>query len=324
MTYIGVIRLFYWLNLKKKLILTYHNIIPDDLFDHTYHLGVSHSESIFKKQIQLICTRFISNHKGKKMVRCLITFDDGYKNQLEIAARTLSSYHLKGLFFISFQSLTSGRTLIIDKVMMWMSYVPAGEYKIMDNFITIHNSNRHVIASKLYDQLIENYKLWDEIEEELNSAFSFDNLTINPNLIRLRFEPLTSDDLETLVKDGHLVGSHSWSHRPLGRLPLAVQKEDFSKCMSFVNKYCNSLLYSYPFGGVQEVSPLTAKLCAEYGFSAAYMNIPESPEWFDVNTNYTLPRLSLPNESNRYLIDGKLSGFELFCKRIIRTLVRNR
>ncbi|HLB43371.1 MAG TPA: polysaccharide deacetylase family protein [Gammaproteobacteria bacterium] len=317
MTCLGVIKLFYWLNRKKRLILTYHNIIPDDLFDHTYHLGVSHSESIFKNQIKLISRRFSYNLKEKKMFRCVITFDDGYKNQMEIAARILNSYDLKGLFFISFQSLISGRALIIDRVMMWISYVPVGEYNIIGNLTKINDENRSLIASTLYDHLIKNYKLWDEIEENLNNSFEFNRLTIDPHLARLRFKPLTADDLKKLVYEGHLIGAHSWSHRPLSRLPIEIQKEDFLKCRLLVKKHCNSLLYSYPFGGIQEVSPITTKLCEECGFSAAYMNIPEAPLWLDVNADYILPRLSLPNESNKYLINGKLSGFEFFCKKII-------
>ena len=45
MTHLGVIRFFYWLNRRKNVVLTYHNVIPDALFDHSPHLGVSHSET---------------------------------------------------------------------------------------------------------------------------------------------------------------------------------------------------------------------------------------------------------------------------------------
>ncbi len=311
MNYLGVIQLFFWLNRKKRLVLTYHNIIPDNLFDESYHLGVSHCESVFKKQIQLIAKRF----NKKKFNRCLITFDDGYKNQSEIASKTLNHYDLTGLFFISFQLLTTGCALTIDRIMMWLSYVPVGEYKIMGHLITLDDHNRSLIGSEIYEQLMANYKLWDEIENELDRAFSFNHLSMNPQLSRLRFEPLTVVDLKTLINAGHSIGTHSWNHRPLSQLPIEVQKEDFLKCSTLVKKYCNSLLYSYPFGSTQEVSPLTAQLCEEYGFHSAYMNVPESPKWLNVKANFIFPRLNLPNESNRYLINAKLSGFEMFCKK---------
>lgn len=323
MTYLGVIQLFYWINRQKKLVLTYHNIIPDELFDYSPHLGVSHRESIFEKQIQLLRRRFVFVHEEKNMRRCLITFDDGYKNQLEIAARILTRYDLKGVFFISFQSVITGYALTIDKIMMWISYVPASEYKVLNNLIEVNDTNRNIVASMIYKQLIENYKLWNVIEEELNNAFSFENLSIDTELARLRFTPLELNDLEILAEDGHLVGAHSWSHRPLGSLPLEMQEEDFLACKSYSSKYCNSSIFSYPFGGIREVSPLTTQLCEKFGFSTAYMNISTSPAWVDVNTNYTLPRISLPNEKNKYLLDAKLSGLESFCKKIIKRKIND-
>lgn len=322
MTCVGIIRLFYWVNRKKKIVLTYHNVIPDKLFDYSYHLGVSHNESVFEKQVQLIRRRFLSYDQGKQVGRCLITFDDGYKNQLEIAVRILNRHGLQGIFFISFQSVTAGRTLIIDKVMMWISYVPVGNYVLLGSSIAINDANRHLVATKIYNQLIENFELWNTIEEELNRVFSFNMLPINSNHAKLRFEPLTLDDLETLVKEGHLVASHGFCHYPLATLPPKMQQEDFSMCALLAKKHCNSMVYSYPFGTIQEVSPFTTRLCAEYGFSAAYMNIPESPEWAEVDNKYVLPRLTLPNEKNRYLLDAKLSGFELFCKKLLNTLHR--
>lgn len=301
----GIIRFFYWINRNKKIVLTYHNVIPDRLFDDSCHLGVSHRELIFEEQVKLI---------RRRNINCLVTFDDGYKNQLEVVSKILSRYGMQGFFFVSFQSVITGRALVIDKVMMWVSYVPAGCYVLLDEETIIDEVNRSSVASKLYGCLIKDPKLWNSIEQVLDQAFLFNSLVINPNLMRLRFEPFNLEDLEVLRKSGHIVGSHGWSHFPLGTLTPELQKEDFLICASFARQYCNSMLFSYPFGGTEEVLPLTAKLCEEHGFSAAYMNMPKSPTWPDVNKNYILPRMSLPNESNSYILDAKLSGFELFCK----------
>lgn len=313
MTYFGIIHLFYWFNKNKKLVITYHNIIPDELFDQSCHLGMSHSQSVFDVQMRLVHHRFFKKNNYNIP---LITFDDGYKNQIEIAARILNRYQIQGIFFVSFQSITTGKTLLIDKVMMWISYVPEGHYIILGMKLEIKDKNRTLIASVLYDHLLENFEFWQVIENELDHTFPFESLHINAELKRLRFSPFTTEDLKYLAKDGHLVATHSWSHYPLATLTIDAQREDFSKCISFTEKYCNSLLYSYPFGTSLEVSPLTAKLCVEYGFSAAYMNMSTPPSWSDVDVNYVLPRLNLPNETNQYLLDAKLSGFEFFCRKI--------
>lgn len=310
----GIFQLFYWLNRHKKIVLTYHNVIPDDLFDDTPQLGVSHSERIFENHIRLIKRRFNS----KINERVLITFDDGYKNQCEIAAKILQKNQLVGTYFISFKLLVDGSPLIIDQVMQWISYVPIGSYRILDNLYDITDDNRHYVGSLLYEKLLKNYLLWDVIENTLNNAYCFDALKINPELKRLRFEPMTSEDIVVLKAAGHRVAAHSWDHRPLATLPLEQQRKDFSLSKKYADQYCNSSWYSYPYGGKDEVSAETTSLCAEYGFTAGYMNTPDFPSFKNTEKKYQCTRMSLPNSCDSYALDAKLSGFEYFCKNTIK------
>ena len=318
MSKIGVIRMFYWLNRHKSIVLTYHNIIPDHLFDDSVHLGVSHSVSVFESHLSLVKRRFLNNKIKSKV--CL-TFDDGYKNQYALASKILEKYGLQGVFFISFKPIIDRLPLIIDKIMMWVSYVPFGDYTIFNHLFLIHKENRHQIASQLYQKLLDNYSLWDTIEAELNKAYSFDRLTINTELKKLRFDPLDSSDLLELIKNGHHVAAHSWDHRPLATLPKVQQEKDFALCKKYAEKYCNSNWYSYPFGGKEEVSEETIRLCKEHGFSVAYMNNEILMKYPKADAQYQLPRTTLPNHNNYYLLDAKLSGFEFFCKACIKNLL---
>src|ERR1043166_647164 len=136
---LGVPRLFYWLNRRRCIVLTYHNVLPDTLFDDTVHLGVSHRASTFDAQLALVVRRL-----GTTRDRCVVTFDDGYQNQLEIAEPVLARHGLRGIFFIAFQSMTSGRALAIDQAMMWVSYVPAGEYSAIGLRVVVEPASRAV------------------------------------------------------------------------------------------------------------------------------------------------------------------------------------
>ncbi len=312
-SYVGLFRLFYYINRRQKIILTYHNIIPDDLFDDSVHLGVSHRESVFENHIKLINRRFSKD-------KICITFDDGYKNQFEIAPKILENYGLRGVFFITFKLIVDKITLTIDKIMLWLSYVPVGNYQISDMQFNINADNRFEIASILYETLLFSYPLWDTIENQLNNNFAFDELKVNPHLKKLRFDPMQESDLLELMDRGHTVAAHSWDHKPLATLPIETQRQDFIKCTMYAAKYCNSRSYSYPYGGKEEVSPLTIRLCKEYGFIAAYTNNP-SLICQSEDVNFQLPRISLPNHNNYYVLDAKLSGFELFCKAIVKTVI---
>src|SRR5262249_47444911 len=78
----GITELFYTFNRRRRLILTYHNIIPDEFFDNALHLGVSHRLSEFQQQLDLIAARFkiTTDFFSDNDRSCVITFDDGYQN----------------------------------------------------------------------------------------------------------------------------------------------------------------------------------------------------------------------------------------------------
>jgi peptidoglycan/xylan/chitin deacetylase (PgdA/CDA1 family) len=294
-------------------VLTYHNVIPDDLFDASLHLGVSHSESAFKKHMSILKKRLAPEN-------VLITFDDGYVNQYEVASRILDKHNLKGVFFISFKLLIERQPLTIDKVLQWVSYVPEGQYTIFNSLYTLSEESRHPVFLLFYEKLLNDCVLWETIEEQLNVAYAFNKLRIDPALKRLRFEPLTLKNLSALKLAGHTVAAHSWAHLPLATLPIETQREDFSLSKVFAKKHCNSNLYSYPYGGKREVSSETISLCKEYGFSAAYLNINDSINDLEEDANYQLPRIDLLN-NNAYYIEAKLSGFYFFCKLLLGNLL---
>lgn len=314
MANIGLFYLFYYLNRHKKIVLTYHNIIPDHLFDNSTHLGMSHIESIFENQIRLIKQKVNYEH-------VMITFDDGYKNQYQIASKILEKHGLRGTFFVTFQLIENQTPLTIDTVMQWISYVPAGSYKVIGTQFNITTENRHQIASIIYEKLLSNYTLWDDIEKELDQAFSFNQLKMNSELKRLRFDAMQKSDLLSLISKGHTVAAHSWDHRPLATLPIEIQKQDFLLCKTYAEQYCNSRLYSYPYGTKKEISRDTIRLCKKYNFVSAYTNLPWLA-WKNEEVDYQLPRISLPNYNNSYLLDAKLSGFEFFCKMLIEYLLK--
>ena len=50
--YAGINQFFYFLTRDRQRVITFHNIIPQRLFDHSIHLGVSCSDETFEFQIK--------------------------------------------------------------------------------------------------------------------------------------------------------------------------------------------------------------------------------------------------------------------------------
>src|SRR5439155_18588951 len=110
--------------------LTYHNVIPDEEFDGILHLGQSHRASVFERHLSIIKSRKALGGEVPGVGGCVITFDDGYRNNHAVARGILGRYGIKACFFVPLQPLREGSTLIIDQVALWFSYVPTGEYEV--------------------------------------------------------------------------------------------------------------------------------------------------------------------------------------------------
>ena len=96
----------------RGAILMYHRILPDDKMNEDLDLGMAVSCSDFEKQIKTLKSKyslvsiddFIKNlENNKKIFMVNITFDDGYKDNIEIAFPILDEYNIPMHIFITSQ-----------------------------------------------------------------------------------------------------------------------------------------------------------------------------------------------------------------------------
>lgn len=316
--WIGVTRLFYGINRRRPRIITYHNVIPDHLYDDALHLGVSHRLSEFQAQLDLLVARFAvtTDILAAKPGACVVTFDDGYCNNI-LAAECLEQRGVRGVFLVPAEPVVSGRTLVIDEVLRWFSYVPPGEYKIADFVANIQDGTRQESYAAFYRWCLRNIALWHMLPNLVDAAYPFNRLrTLSENYERLRFHPMRHAELARLREAGHRVGCHSYTHRPLAALADDEIRADFEACNAHKEFY-NLNVFSYPFGGVDEVDERTIKICRDFGYEGALVNTSDSRA---VNV-MSLPRMSLPHSINRHVLDAKLSGLESFIKKLVQRQV---
>jgi peptidoglycan/xylan/chitin deacetylase (PgdA/CDA1 family) len=171
--------------------------------------------------------------------------------------------------------------------------------------------------AEIYADLLRYPDRWRLIRAELDKGAKFSDLHVDDELDDLRFTPLDITDLVAMREAGHQIGCHSWEHLPLGSLqPLALAR-DFQLCESKVGSYANTRLYSYPFGtDSREVSNDVAMECFKVGFEWAFLNT-RAIAGLNCKPKYAVPRTSLPNTVDRYILEAKLSGFEAMLKHIL-------
>ena len=300
--YTGIIQLFYLVN-RSQRVITYHNIIPDFLFDHSLHLGFSHSENELKKHLQIINKRFnVSTQPGSSNT-VMLTFDDGYCNNYCVAANVLDSFKNPAIFFVPISNVNSTKPLWIDKVMLWFSYVPQGIYTVFDLKLHItDNISRYESYESVYKAIIQDYSLKERVIDILREQYSFEKIHIEPELYKLRFTGLSNQQIDQLKETGHLIGSHGVNHDILSMLDISELKGNLET--TFHSLLYNTTFISYPFGGEEEISSQVIEAFKLAGYTHAYTNI-----MTDNKNPFLLSRFSLPNSTNRIEIEATLSGF---------------
>ena len=224
--YTGIDRLFYWLNRRAKRIITFHNVLPDELFLRTTANGVSSRLSDFRFIIRELKRRWRFSVDLFDAKTVTITFDAGYRNQYEVAAKVLDEEGgIPAIVFIA-GDVRSGEALVIDRVLHWVSHVPQ---EVRENL-------GYATAGELWGK-----RLWREFSadgatkaqalfERLNALYPYAKVldSLDAEYRRLRLSGITENETDDLRRRGWLVGWHTKSHYPLSRLASAEKRAEIA------------------------------------------------------------------------------------------------
>lgn len=305
----GILNLLIYFS-KRPIVITYHNVIEDRLYDKTVHLTLTHKASVFDRQISIIKKTF-SIANSLEPGKVLITFDDGYRNNLSIALPIMQKHGVKGTFFIPASYFDNAGILWIDRILMWLAHAPPGEFEVLGQCISTRTrTNRDDALESLLQSLVKNYENKDMLLDALEKAYGFASLEIDGELQAQRFEVLNDEEILVLNDAGCRTACHSYKHDILSLLTESQLNADFQQCHEHRARY-NSDWYGYPFGRPEEVDARVVEKCREFGFSKAFLNRDTKSD-----DPFQFPRINMPETSDKILIYAKLSGFERLLKSV--------
>jgi peptidoglycan/xylan/chitin deacetylase (PgdA/CDA1 family) len=142
-------------------------------------------------------------------------------------------------------------------------------------------SNYH-IAKKVLKRLdihalffvVTKYALFDNT----NAAriFAAENIMLTSNLseVPANFENMTIDNLKDLVKDGHCIGSHTFSHARLSNLSKSQINKEINKGAKILEGLMGMPIkhFAYPFGDIESINA-EASIVASQRFKYVYTGI---------------------------------------------------
>jgi len=277
-------------------MLRYHSIQDDQRrFEHTIP-GIMHSIKGFRTQMEYLSRnltpislddmpQMLTGEKRIPRRACVVTFDDGYRDNLEVAAGILEKYGICGVFYV-----TTGP---IDGKPPW--------------FCRLRQAMRH----HSYHEFLEHSRAMaksnhQEREMRLQSIGAGDQPVGDLDLM------MNWEQVCQLQHRGHIVGSHSLTHPNLAQVDPAEAEREISNSRTKLEKETGMVIkhFSYPHPILKPChNNLTAEMCRKAGYETA--TITSSGTVSAGDNPLTLRRLAVPQEFDefRWTVEKTLTGF---------------
>lgn len=319
----GITALFYFLNSKRKRIVTFHHVIPDNLYFSGVVNGVSCRESDFKRILEQLGRRYRFSLDLMDTDSVTLTFDDGYRSQYEIVARCLmESGNIPAYLFVSgalvpVSEMRQG-PLVIDLLTLWISCVPEGVYNFEFNgkryrMDIVAESRLRIWCDVLWPLYCADATRRGATLLEALAGQCYEIRKIVGRLpeayYALRFTGMTAEELHLLKSRGWAIGCHGYHHFPMGSLSEKEVRAEVADGMTALRDWRTTTVYSYPYGGMDTIGNDAPAVVRAFGAECAMSNILNPGLSGDP---YRMPRMAL--SADRYVFHFELSGLKYFLK----------
>jgi peptidoglycan/xylan/chitin deacetylase (PgdA/CDA1 family) len=219
----------------------------------------------------------------------LITFDDGYRDNYDVAFPILREIGAPAVFFIAAGYIDKRRLTWWDRI----AYIVKNTERdvlVLDYPVPVSMDIREIGRSRATHRLLRIYKQTPEIDQdrffarlEALAAVSVDSEVLGRNLF------MTWDHVREMKRGGMEIGGHTYNHPVLSRISEASQREELSRSKERLEAETGGRIriMSYPVGGLDAFDDRTKRLARETGYSAAFsyyggFNRPDHADLFDL------------------------------------------
>jgi peptidoglycan/xylan/chitin deacetylase (PgdA/CDA1 family) len=302
----------------RACVLCYHRVLPEEEFEANKNpnSNLIMPTSKFAEQMSYLAENYevvfmddlVGHLKGdSKEFVVVVTFDDGYKDNLTHALPILEQYNIPATIYITTR-FPEGDT--------WMWWNEIWDYLENNDTLGVNDVPEGLTISTLRQKIKCFNKLFDWI---LNLSYEKQKKyveTLTKSVARKQYSNLCLNWEEIKILDQHplvTIGAHTNSHPNLKKL---TEQEAFAEMSHSKNLLEEKLKHSiehfaYPFGTHNEADVREFELASRCGFRTAVTTRPESLKSPALNA---IPRLGVPSYLNLRGFIGKLSGWETLVK----------
>jgi len=278
-------RLRHWTNAwtdrrAKLLVVLYHRVLPEVLFNP---FGATVSVATFRRQLETLARRFPVISLAQASAQCragvadaevqiVLTFDDGYWDNYDIAFPLLQRMGLPAAFFVPTSYIESRRPLWDWDLVTLLAARPETDAVTAGPERLGRHPGESIIgfALRVIDRLRGAERcVIEEALASLNEALGSD-----PRPEEWRRGCMGWEEVAHLSRAGMEIGSHTCSHRSLLRLPLGEALDEIRQSKREIERRLNAPCahFAFPFGSRTDQSPALIDEVRAAGFDTCLLN----------------------------------------------------
>ncbi len=264
----------------KLLFLNYHRVLPEVGFnpvDTVVSLDtfIAQIDTLARK-IPVISLDDASEQcvsgKPRNKIQSVITFDDGYLDNLEIAYPVLRKKGLIAAFFIVADYIGRNQPLWDQELVSIIMDDPKIDRLDIEGQILRQGSDRRLAFAL---RLLERMKSVPD-SSRIRIITSLKNNLSGISVSKDNFgRSMNWDEVLRLHKQGMIIGSHSATHSSLSRLPFQVALGDIERSKRLIEeKLGNKIMhFAFPFGSRADYNQPLIDYVFKIGFKTCLLNI---------------------------------------------------
>jgi len=296
----------YWRMLTRGLYcFNYHRI--GNRFDCQFDRGVySCSEDHFREHVALLKERFeivglarlleISGSLPSRKPLALITFDDGYADNFELAFPILKEFGVTAAFFIPTAFIGGSRLPWWDEIAWSLRNATARRIRLSGsdlefdlNSESIERSIRAVLKLVKRRELIP----MDEQVSEIYEVCRPNGAAIDAGHKLF----IGRDQLREMRRAGMDIGSHTHTHRILSHLDSDLQSSELAQSKAIIEEIIEEpvLAVAYPVGSPTAYSSQTCDIAKSLGYRIGF-SYRDCPNRLPIANIFEVHRLSVSGD----------------------------
>lgn len=332
----GIYSLFHFINRKKITILYAHSIVQSNKINlaQWQPLRTFHNSDDLTSTLKVLNTKyqFISLSTAIKILKkeikplnnaLVITLDDGYLNNIEVAGPIFSHFNISPTIFVSSEHTDKNIPFWFDRLDYALQQIkdPSFSTQILKKNFLFDCSSREDLTNSYADfrqQIKSSFNDDKAMRSYLNQlALEIENHT-GKSLMQITQQDMYAslaswDELKLAQKNlNYEIGSHTINHARLGRLSEQEITHELAQSKKIIENKLSSACttFCYPDNNYNVIS----KVLTKTHYQSALTTDPELNKIGDDIMD--LRRLNLPSDKNPFKILFKISALRLTLRKI--------